>query len=87
MNQIFVNNNNTIYHTRDNKNDTIEIYISLFYISLYYMDLWQKAKSILRKVKEEDENWLKTKHSNNEDYSIQSHHFMENRWVNNGPKN
>ena len=51
------------------------------------MDLWQKAKSILRKVKEENENWLKTKHSNNEDYSIQSHHFMENRWVNNGPKN
>ena len=29
-------------------------------------------------------SWLKTQHSKNEDHSIQSHHFMENRWGNNG---
>ena len=27
--------------------------------------LWQKAKSLLKKVKEESENWLKTQHSKN----------------------
>ena len=25
-------------------------------------------------------SWLKTQHSKNEDHSIRSHHFMENRW-------
>ena len=29
-------------------------------------------------------NWLKTQHSKNEDHGIRSHHFMENRWGNNG---
>ena len=29
-------------------------------------------------------SWLKTKHSKNEDHGIQSHHFMANRWGNNG---
>ena len=29
-------------------------------------------------------NWLKTQYSKNEDHGIQSHHFMANRWVNNG---
>ena len=28
-------------------------------------------------------SWLKTQHSKNEDDSIQSHHFMANRWGNN----
>ena len=28
--------------------------------------------------------WLKTQHSKNEDHGIQSHHFMANRWRNNG---
>ena len=29
-------------------------------------------------------SWLKTQHSKNEDLGIQSHHFMANRWGNNG---
>ena len=28
--------------------------------------------------------WLKAQHSENEDHGIQSHHFMGNRWENNG---
>ena len=36
---------------------------------------------ILMKVKEEEQkSWLKSQHSENEDYGIQSHHFMGNRW-------
>ena len=29
-------------------------------------------------------SWLKTQHSKNEDHGIRSHHFMANRWGNNG---
>ena len=29
-------------------------------------------------------SWLKVKHSENQDHGIQSHHFMANRWGNNG---
>ena len=29
-------------------------------------------------------SWLKTQHSENEDHGIQSHHFIANRWGNNG---
>ena len=29
-------------------------------------------------------NWLKTQHSKNEDHGIWSHHFMANRWGDNG---
>ena len=29
-------------------------------------------------------SWLRTQHSKNEDHGIQSHHFMTNRWGNNG---
>ena len=37
------------------------------------------------KMKEESEkSWLKTQHSKNEDHSIWFHHFMANRWGNNG---
>ena len=32
----------------------------------------------------EQKSWLKTQHSENKDHGIWSHHFMENRWVNNG---
>ena len=50
--------------------------------------LWQKwrgTKSLLRKVKEERrKSCLKTQHSKNEDHSIWFHHFMANRWGNNG---
>ena len=45
----------------------------------------EKLKSLLMKVKEESEkNWLKAQHSENEDHGIWSHHFMVNRWGNNG---
>ena len=36
-------------------------------------------------MKEESgKSWLKTQHSENEDHGIWSHHFMANRWGNNG---
>ena len=45
----------------------------------------EKLKSLLMKVKEESgESWLKTQYSKNKDYGIWSHHFMGNRWGNNG---
>ena len=45
----------------------------------------QELKSLLMKVKEESEkSWLKTQHSKNKDHGVQSHHFMSNRWGNNG---
>ena len=37
----------------------------------------EELKSLLTRMKEESE---KTKHSENEDYGIWSHHFMANRW-------
>ena len=36
------------------------------------------------KVKESEKAGLKFQHSNNEDDGIRSHHFMANRWGNNG---
>ena len=45
----------------------------------------EELKSLLMTVKEESEkNWLKTQHLENEDHGIQSHHFMANKWGNNG---
>ena len=45
----------------------------------------EELKSLLMKVKEESQKrWLKTQHSKNKDHGIQSHHFMANRWENNG---
>ena len=44
----------------------------------------EKLKSILMKVKEKSDRWLKSQYSNDSDYGIQSHHFMANRWGNNG---
>ena len=45
----------------------------------------EELKSLLMKVKEESEkSWLKIQHSKNEDHGIWSHHFMANRWGNNG---
>ena len=34
--------------------------------------------------REELKSCLKTQHSKNKDHGIQSHHFMANRWQNNG---
>ena len=45
----------------------------------------EELKSLLMKVKEESEKvGLKAQHSENEDHGIWSHHFMGNRWGNNG---
>ena len=44
----------------------------------------EELKSLLMKVKEESESWLKAQHSENKDHGIQSHHFMANRWGNSG---
>ena len=45
----------------------------------------EKLKSFLMKVKEESEKaGLKLNIQKNEDHGIWSHHFMANRWGNNG---
>ena len=45
----------------------------------------EELKSLLMKVKEESgKSWLKAQHSENGDHGIWSHHFMANRWGNNG---
>ena len=44
----------------------------------------EELKSLLMKVKEESEKAGLKQHSINEDHSIQSHHFMANRWENSG---
>ena len=45
----------------------------------------EELNSFLMKVKEDSKkNWLKTQHSENLDHGIWSHHFMANRWGNNG---
>ena len=48
----------------------------------------EELKNLLMKVKEESgKNWLKTQHSKNKDYGIQSHPFMANRCGNSGNSN
>ena len=44
----------------------------------------EELKSLLMKVKEESESWLKAQHSENEDHGIWSHYFMRIRWGNSG---
>ena len=44
----------------------------------------EELNSLLMKVKEESESWLKAQHSENEDHDIRSHHFMANRGVKSG---
>ena len=47
----------------------------------------EEVKSLLMKVKEESEKvGLKLNIQKNKDHGIQSHHFMANRWRNNGNK-
>ena len=47
--------------------------------------LWQKAKSLFIKVKGESEKvGLKLNVQKTKMIGIQSHHFMENKWGNNG---
>ena len=44
----------------------------------------KELKSLLMKVKEESEKIGLKQHSENLDHGIWSHHFMANRWGNNG---
>ena len=44
----------------------------------------KELKSYLMKVKENWKSWLKAQHLENYDCGIGSHHFMANRWGNNG---
>ena len=44
----------------------------------------EELKSLLMKVKEESEKAGLKQHSENQDHDIWSHHFMVNRWGNNG---
>ena len=45
----------------------------------------EELKSLLIKVKGESEkSWFKIQHSKNENHGIWCHHFMANRWENNG---
>ena len=44
-------------------------------------EIEDELKNLLMRVKEESEKGgFKTQHSKNEDHSIQSHHFLANRW-------
>ena len=46
---------------------------------------WRGTKEALdESERREWKSWLKTQHSKNKDHGIQSHHFMTNRWGNNG---
>ena len=46
---------------------------------------WRGTKEPLDESERgEWKSWLKTQHSEKEDHGIQSHHFMANRWGNNG---
>ena len=47
-------------------------------------EIEEELRSLLMKVKEERKSWLNTQHSKNYDHGIWSHHFMGNRWGNNG---
>ena len=44
----------------------------------------EKLMSLLMKVKGRVKHLVYTSHSENEDHVIWSHHFMANRWRNNG---
>ena len=45
----------------------------------------EELKNLLMKVKEESKkSWLKAQYSKHKDDGIQPHHFMANRWRNDG---
>ena len=45
----------------------------------------EELNSLLMKVKRRvKQSWLKSQHSRNENHDIRSHHFMADRWENNG---
>ena len=60
--------------------------------NLRYVDdttLMEESEEELKKPLNESErgewkSWLKAQHSENKDYGLWSHHFMENRWGSSG---
>jgi len=44
----------------------------------------EELKTLDESERGEWKSWLKAQHSENEDHGIRSHHFMANRWGNNG---
>ena len=51
----------------------------------HYGRKWRGTKEPLDESERgEWKSWLKAQHSENQDHGIQSHHFMANRWGNNG---
>ena len=44
----------------------------------------ESEKELYESERGEWKSWLKTQHSKNEAHGIRSHHFMANRWGNNG---
>ena len=44
----------------------------------------EELKEPLEESERRVKTWLKTQHSRNEEHGIWSHHFMANRWGNNG---
>ena len=56
-------------------------------MTLHYGRKWRGTKEPLDESERgERKSWLKTQHSKNKDHGIRSHHFMANRWRNNGNK-
>ena len=58
-------------------------------LSMQMIPLWWQKVKITEEPLDEGErgewkSWSKTQHSKHEDHDIQSHHFMANRWENNG---
>ena len=51
---------------------------------LKWLSRLSMTTSTIESERGEWKSWLKTQHSENEEHSIQSNHFMANRWVNNG---
>ena len=55
--------------------------------NLIYADdttLMVESEEELKSKRRKRKSWLKTQHSKDEDHGIWSHHFMANRWGNNG---
>ena len=53
--------------------------------NLRYGRKWRRTKETLDESERGDwKSWLKIQHSENKDHGIQCHHFMANRWGNNG---
>ena len=51
---------------------------------LIHVDVWQKPSQYCKVISLQLNKLKKTQHSKNEDHGIRCHHFMANRWGNNG---